>query len=80
MNDSRKNYEHHEEFDLTNYHTNSCYNMDFFLQNSYLKEVVHYNSSISNIGLDNIKKCSTIQPQQLAQPFGPHCEELWSIT
>lgn len=30
MNDSRKNYEHHEEFDPMNYHTNSCYNMDFF--------------------------------------------------
>lgn len=54
--------------------------MAVVVQNSYLKEVVHYNSPISNIGLDDIKKCSAIQPQQLAQTFGPHCEELWSIT
>lgn len=46
---------------------------------TYLKKIIDDYGTISNIGLNDIHKCGSVQTQQLAQSLCTHCKQLRPI-
>lgn len=46
---------------------------------AYPEEIVHNDSPVPDISLDNAQESGTVQPQQLTESFGPYREQLRSI-